>query len=118
MPRTFMDNQARWFPEGSLQELPDIEADRDAHEIVGWQLEPGDGVFFHMLTLHAAGGVGGDRRRRAFSVRFIGDDVVHAPRGMAHVAGVPRALPSGCRPARRWSTRCSPCSGRDRLAAR
>jgi ectoine hydroxylase-related dioxygenase (phytanoyl-CoA dioxygenase family) len=80
MPRTFMDNQARWFPEGSLQELPDIDRDRSASEIVGWELEPGDGVFFHMLTLHAAGGVEGDRRRRAFSVRFLGDDVVHAPR--------------------------------------
>jgi len=80
MPRTFMDSQARWFPEGSLQDLPDIEADRDAFPIVGWELEPGDGVFFHMLALHAAGGVAGDRGRRAFSVRFMGDDVVHAPR--------------------------------------
>jgi ectoine hydroxylase-related dioxygenase (phytanoyl-CoA dioxygenase family) len=80
MPRTFMDSQARWFPEGSLEDLPDIEADRESFPIVGWELEPGDGVFFHMLALHAAGGVAGDRRRRAFSVRFMGDDVVHAPR--------------------------------------
>jgi ectoine hydroxylase-related dioxygenase (phytanoyl-CoA dioxygenase family) len=80
MPRTFMDSQARWFPDGSLRDLPDIEADRDAFPIVGWQLEPGDGVFFHMLTLHAAGGVEPGRRRRAFSLRFLGDDVVHAPR--------------------------------------
>ena len=28
MPRTFMDNQAKWFPEGSLADLPDIDADR------------------------------------------------------------------------------------------
>src|ERR1700675_204938 len=63
MPRTFMDGQARWFPEGSLQDLPDIEADRGSFPIVGWELEPGDGVFFHMLALHAAGGVGGDSRR-------------------------------------------------------
>jgi ectoine hydroxylase-related dioxygenase (phytanoyl-CoA dioxygenase family) len=80
MPRTFMDSQARWFPEGSLRDLPDIEADRDAFPIVGWQLEPGDGVFFHILTLHAAAGVEPGRRRRAFSLRFLGDDVVHAPR--------------------------------------
>src|SRR5581483_9549384 len=75
-----MDSQARWFPEGSLADLPDIDADRDAFPILGWELEPGDAVFFHMLTLHAAGGVEGGRRRRAFSVRFIGDDVTHAPR--------------------------------------
>jgi len=80
MPRTFLDNQARWFPEGSLADLPDIEADRSAWNILGWQLEPGDVVFFHMLTLHASAGVSGNRRRRAFSVRFLGDDMRHAPR--------------------------------------
>ena len=37
-------------------------------------------MFFNMLTLHAASGVGGTGRRRAFSVRFLGDDVTHAPR--------------------------------------
>jgi ectoine hydroxylase-related dioxygenase (phytanoyl-CoA dioxygenase family) len=80
MPRTFMDNEAKWFPEGSLADLPDIEADRAAFPIVGWALEPGDMVCFNMLTLHASGGVGGNTRRRAFSVRFLGDDIRHAPR--------------------------------------
>ncbi len=80
LPRTFLDAQARWFPEGSLAELPDIEADRDNYTIKAWALEPGDVVFFHMLTLHHAYGVPGANRRRAFSLRFMGDDVVHAPR--------------------------------------
>jgi len=35
-------------------------------------------VAFHMLRLHASGGA--DARRRVFSLRFLGDDVVHAPR--------------------------------------
>ena len=30
MPHTFMDNQDKWFPECSLQDLPDVEVDRDA----------------------------------------------------------------------------------------
>jgi ectoine hydroxylase-related dioxygenase (phytanoyl-CoA dioxygenase family) len=84
MPRTFMTNEARWFPEGALAELPDIEAGRHAqpptHRILGWALEPGDAVAFHMLTLHASGGVEPGRRRRVFSVRFLGDDMRHAPR--------------------------------------
>ncbi len=80
MPRSFMDSQAKWFPEGSLADLPDIEAHRDDHRILGWELEPGDVVGFHMLTLHAARGVDGARRRRVFSVRFLGDDITHAPR--------------------------------------
>ena len=80
MPRTFIANEAKWFPEGSLTDLPDIESNRDAYPIIGWELEPGDMVCFHMLTLHASGGVGGNRRRRAFSLRFIGDDIRHQPR--------------------------------------
>lgn len=80
MPRTFMTNEARWFPEGSLADLPDIAARRDEFDILGWALEPGDVVCFHMLALHASAGVDADRRRRVFSVRFLGDDMVHAPR--------------------------------------
>jgi len=80
MPRSFLSNEARWFPPGSLQELPDIEADRTKFPILGWEIEPGDFVCFHMLTLHAAGGVEGSRRRRVFSLRFLGDDITHAPR--------------------------------------
>jgi ectoine hydroxylase-related dioxygenase (phytanoyl-CoA dioxygenase family) len=80
MPRTFLTEQAKWFPDGTLDELPDIEANSDAYDIRGWALEPGDVVFFHMLTAHHAYGVPGTRRRRAFSLRFLGDDATHAPR--------------------------------------
>ena len=98
MPRTFLDNQARWFPEGSLADLPDIEADRSRHRIVGWEVEPGDVICFHMLALHAAGAVDGDRRRRVFSVRFLGDDVRHAPRSWVtspEFPGLSDELPAG-----------------------
>jgi ectoine hydroxylase-related dioxygenase (phytanoyl-CoA dioxygenase family) len=80
MPRSFRDREAKWFPEGSLADLPDIEANRGAHNILGWALQPGDCVAFHMLTLHGSAGVEPGRRRRVFSVRFMGDDIVHAPR--------------------------------------
>jgi ectoine hydroxylase-related dioxygenase (phytanoyl-CoA dioxygenase family) len=80
MPRTFMTNEAKWFPEGTLKELPDIDGNPGAHKILRWALKPGDAVFFHMLTLHAAGGVGNGNRRRVVSFRFIGDDVTFAPR--------------------------------------
>ena len=78
MPRSFMDNQAKWFPPGSLQELPDIEARRSDYPVLGWALELGDIVCFHMLALHASGGT--TNRRRVFSLRFLGDDIVHEPR--------------------------------------
>jgi ectoine hydroxylase-related dioxygenase (phytanoyl-CoA dioxygenase family) len=98
MPRTFLSHEARWFPEGSLAELPDIDANRATFPIIGWALEPGDGVAFHMLTLHATAGVDGDRRRRVFSARFLGDDMRHAPRRWATsppFPGLADELPAG-----------------------
>jgi ectoine hydroxylase-related dioxygenase (phytanoyl-CoA dioxygenase family) len=98
LPRTFLDGQAKWFPEGSLAELPDIEADPERYPVIGWELEPGDLVAFHMLTLHAAGGIGGGQRRRVLSVRFLGDDMVHAVRPWTTsppFAGLADELPAG-----------------------
>ena len=66
--------------------------------ILGWALEPGDVVCFHMLALHASAGVDGDRRRRVFSVRFLGDDMRHAPRAWAtspEFPGLAERLPAG-----------------------
>ncbi len=58
-----------------LQPLPDIDADRDRHRILSWDLEPGDAVAFSALVLHGArGNTSGDRRRRALSTRWAGDD--------------------------------------------
>lgn len=96
MPRSFMDNQAKWFPEGSLQDLPDIEADRSQFNIIGWELEPGDAVFFHMLALHSS--KGSANMRRVFSVRFLGDDITHAPRQWVtspEFPGLRERLPAG-----------------------
>jgi ectoine hydroxylase-related dioxygenase (phytanoyl-CoA dioxygenase family) len=98
MPRSFMDAQAKWFPEGSLADLPNIEAARDSFPILGWALQPGDAVCFHMLTLHAASGVSGTQRRRVFSVRFLGDDITHAPRRWRtspEFPGLSAELPAG-----------------------
>lgn len=96
MPRSFMDKQARWFPEGSLADLPNIEATRATQPIIGWALQPGDAVFFHMLTLHAARGSAS--LRRVFSLRFIGDDITHAPRPWVtspEFPGLAERLPAG-----------------------
>jgi len=98
MPRTFMDAQAKWFPEGTLAELPQIDADRSRFPILGCELEPGDAVCFHMLTLHSSAGVEPRRRRRVFSVRFLGDDIRHAPRAWPtspEFPGLTAALPAG-----------------------
>jgi len=86
MPRSFLDHQAHWFPEDSLEEMPDFEKLRSAPDpaerprVLSWDLEPGDVVAFHMLTVHGAPGVSGNNRRRVFSWRVLGDDMVFVRR--------------------------------------
>ena len=96
MPRTFMDDQARWFPEGSLEELPDIEADRAFRSSAGRssRATPSSSTCSRCTPRAAR-----PTRRRAFSIRFLGDDVVHAPRAWTTSPDVPR--PRGRAPRRR-----------------
>ena len=94
MPRSFLSLQAQWFPE----ELPDIESARENYPILAWEMVPGDVICFHMLSLHASRGVEGSSRRRVFSVRFLGDDIMHAPRPWVtspHFPGLEDELAAG-----------------------
>lgn len=96
MPRTFRDQQARWFAEGSLQELPAIDAHPARYRQLGWALQPGDAVAFHMLALHASSG--STQRRRVFSARYLGDDARHAVRNWRTsppFEGLAQRLPDG-----------------------
>lgn len=74
MPRSFVKKTPMVFDVGALEEVPEI----DESDVIGWALEPGDVVAFHMLTLHRA--AGSATRRRAFSLRLLGDDITYAPR--------------------------------------
>jgi hypothetical protein len=59
-----------------LPRLPDIQADREAFDILGWDLTPGDLIIFHLGVLHGGGGTEPGLRRRTVSMRFMGPDVV------------------------------------------
>ena len=71
-PRTFLTEQAKWFPEGSLAEIPTSKpTERPTTSAAA--LEPGDVVFFHMLTAHHAyGAPGAQPPTRILSLRFLG----------------------------------------------
>ncbi len=81
MPRTFLEGKAKWFPEGALEELPDIEGERSAYDIRAADLAPGDAIFFDFLTIHGAPGFPFTGRRRVLSLRYLAGDARHAPRG-------------------------------------
>ena len=62
--------------------LPDIESQRDEYRILSWDLEPGDAIAFHFLTVHGSpGNTSESSRRRGFSSRWVGDDAAFADRG-------------------------------------
>lgn len=60
---------------------PDIDATPDDYDIVSFDMEPGDCLFFHAGILHAAyPNQSPETRRRALSLRFAGDDATWLPR--------------------------------------
>ena len=63
-----------------MEDIPDINANLDQYELLDWDMEPGDVLVFHPLTLHGSyGNSSRVRRRRALALRWVGDDVVYAP---------------------------------------
>lgn len=64
-----------------LPEVPDIGAEREKHDIVHFELEPGDCVIHHGLLVHGApGNASPDKRRRGYVSRWCGADVTYYPR--------------------------------------
>jgi len=60
----------------SLPEVPDVNARRDAFEILGWHYEPGDVLLFHGNILHSAlGDAESPTPRRAHASLWAGRDV-------------------------------------------
>ena len=60
--------------------VPDPDSDPDRYDVLEWALEPGDAIAFHFGVVHGARGNPGARRRRAFSLRLVGDDARYASR--------------------------------------
>ena len=76
----------------SLPTVPDIEANRDSYDILGWDYEPGDVILFHGHILHGAcGDVVSPNPRRAHASLWAGSDVHYLHR-IGQVIPDPRAL--------------------------
>jgi ectoine hydroxylase-related dioxygenase (phytanoyl-CoA dioxygenase family) len=78
---TRFTGQSYTCAQDDLESVPDISANRDDYDLLGFDLEPGDAVAFHFLTLHGApANSSATRRRRAFASRWLGDDATWAVR--------------------------------------
>ncbi len=63
------------------EQIPDISANRDKYEFLSWDMEPGDCLVHHAMTVHGApGNRTAKTRRRAYSTRWTGDDATWNPR--------------------------------------
>jgi len=80
-PVKWLDDDDFYEDERVFMDVPDVAADPAAYEILAWALEPGDAVLFSYKAVHGAAGNLTNGRRRAFSHRWLGDDVRFAERG-------------------------------------
>lgn len=62
------------FENDPSEDVPDVDKERDALDILGWAVEPGDAVAFAFRTLHGAPANQSPARRRVISLRWVGDD--------------------------------------------
>ena len=80
-PVLFKGDRPLQGKEARFVALPDIDRDRGEYDILSWSVEPGDCIAFHGLALHGArGNEALDRRRRALSTTWLGDDAMYGPR--------------------------------------
>ncbi len=70
LPTRWVSEEA--FFEGDYMPIPDPEA--EGMDIREWPMAPGDAVAFNFRTLHGARGNTSQDRRRAFSLRLVGED--------------------------------------------
>ncbi|QJF52140.1 phytanoyl-CoA dioxygenase family protein [Roseobacter ponti] len=67
-----------FFDPAPYMPVPDPEA--EGMPVTEYQMQPGDAVAFHFRTLHGARGNSAGSRRRAFSLRLVGDDARYVAR--------------------------------------
>ena len=70
----YKGDKTEWTP------VPDPDADPGQTTVLEWQMDPGDAVLFDYRTVHGARGNTGATRRRALSLRWVGDDARYVER--------------------------------------
>ena len=75
----------RWLSETAFypdpeKYMPVPDPDAEGMKVLEWAMEPGDAVAFNYRTLHGARGNTTQNRRRAFSLRLLGDDMRYVER--------------------------------------
>lgn len=78
LPIRWLSEENFYADDDRYQPVPDPDA--QGMDVREWEMEPGDAVAFHYDTLHGARGNNSETRRRAFSLRLVGDDARYVER--------------------------------------
>lgn len=78
LPTRWLAETAFYPDESRFMPVPD--PDGEGMRVVEFAMEPGDAVAFHFRVLHGARGNTSTARRRAFSLRLLGDDARYVTR--------------------------------------
>jgi ectoine hydroxylase-related dioxygenase (phytanoyl-CoA dioxygenase family) len=70
----FYEGETDWTP------VPDPDANPEDTTVLEWEMAPGDAVLFDFRTAHGARGNLSASRRRALSLRWVGDDARYVAR--------------------------------------
>ncbi len=83
------------YSDQSMPAVPDLDND-PGQRIVSFDLEPGDVVAHHVMTMHGAkGNTTTSRRRRGLATRWCGDDAVYDPRPLTMRLPFDSDIPAG-----------------------
>ncbi|GHB24138.1 phytanoyl-CoA dioxygenase [Pseudovibrio japonicus] len=78
LPTRWLSEQNFYLDSDAYMPVPDPDA--EDMPIREWEMEPGDAVAFNYYVLHGARGNTTEKRRRAFSLRLLGDDARYIER--------------------------------------
>ncbi|KAE9632799.1 phytanoyl-CoA dioxygenase family protein [Parasedimentitalea maritima] len=78
LPTRWVSEQDFFADDGQYMPVPDPDA--EDMTVLEYPMQPGDAVAFNFKTLHGARGNTSTSRRRAFSLRLVGDDARYVER--------------------------------------
>ena len=80
LPVRWLNEDAFYAGEEDYLPVPDPDTEEGKYKVLEWTMKPGDAVAFHFRAVHGARGNMQTRRRRALSLRYVGDDARYTDR--------------------------------------
>jgi ectoine hydroxylase-related dioxygenase (phytanoyl-CoA dioxygenase family) len=80
LPTRWLSDDSFYASSDDYLPVPKPDAEPGRYSILEWPMQPGDAIAFDYRTVHGARGNRSEGRRRALSLRFVGDDARYVER--------------------------------------